>query len=155
MTTEGVFTPKTKQPIEDAPWENPAMIGESIDLVALSTVALKRWPFVLAAGLVGFVLATTYAFIRTPVFTSKAVFLPPAPQLPSGDSPLALLWKPPSTAIYPGLLASDSVLNDVIDHTDLLHVFPAKNIEVGRTRLRQENLNHKRHSWFCNACSHR
>lgn len=112
------------------------MIGESIDLVRAAAMVLKRWPFLIAATVVGFALAALLAFSMSPLFTSKAVFLPPTQPMPMMDSPLAMLWKPQSSAIYPGLLASESVQNDVIEHGDLLRIFHAKNIEVARTQLR-------------------
>jgi uncharacterized protein involved in exopolysaccharide biosynthesis len=122
--------------MEDPPWEDPAVIGESIDFVAVLAALLKRWPFLVAAGLLGFLLAVGYAFLKTPVFTAKAVFLPPTAQVPSLDNTLALLWKPQSSAIYPGLLASTSVADDVIAHQDLVKVFHAKDLEGARTALR-------------------
>ena len=120
------------------PWENPATIGESIDLVSALAALLKRWPFLLASTVAGLLLASLIALLMPKVFRAKAVFLPPTQQMPAIDSPLAMFWKPQSSAIYPGLLESDSVLSDVIEHADLLKIYHARDMEIARTRLRRE-----------------
>lgn len=117
-------------------WEQEEAAGSTIDLSAAVTHLLSRWPLFSAGAIGGLVIGFLVSFAFRPQFTSRAVFLPPSQRITSMDNPLAMLWKAPSTAIYPGLLASDSVLNDVIGRGDLQRVFQAKDIEKARTMLR-------------------
>lgn len=117
-------------------WDDPQTSKKPIDIVAFLSVYLSRWPFLLLLAAVGAAIGIAFALLLTPRFTSKAVFLPPAPQLSSSDSALSLLFKTPSTAIYSGMLMSDSVLSEVIDKTGLQAAFKSTDVEQARETLR-------------------
>ena len=116
-------------------WENPRLTGEPIELISFVGVFLGRWPFIVAMGLLGAVLAFAFTFLLTPRYTASAVFLPPTPQA-SSDSPYAFLLKVPSSAIYTGLLTSNSVTAQVVDQTGLAAILRTKTQEEARTALR-------------------
>lgn len=116
-------------------WEDPQATGAPVDLLVVVGGLVRRWPFILAMGAGGFCLALAVAFSLTPTFVSKAMFLPPTQRVASTDNPLAALLKAPSTAIYSGLLLSDTVLSDVVRHCDLQHVLKARDEEGARTAL--------------------
>lgn len=117
-------------------WNDPSASGPPVDLLSFATVFVRRWPFLIAMSLGGFLVALVIAFLMTPQFTSRAVFLPPVEQAPPSDNPLALLLRPPSSNIYSGLLASDSILDEVIQANDLQTFFKAKDLEQTRTLAR-------------------
>ncbi|MEO7030702.1 MAG: GNVR domain-containing protein [Acidobacteriaceae bacterium] len=115
--------------------ESPA---PPIDLLPLMRSILSRWPLLVGATLLGLVLAYGTSFLITPRFESKAVFLPPTQHNTMLDSPLAALWVPSKSALYPGLLASDSVVDDVIRGLDLQKEFHSKDMEDARRKLRSD-----------------
>lgn len=119
-------------------WEDQEITGESIDLLSLLSRCIGRWPFIVAMGAAGSVLAVLITLLLTPTFVSQAVFLPPIQQVSATENPLAALVKAPSSAIYSGLLLSDSVLGDVVEHTGLQAILKAKTLADAR-----KALNHK------------
>jgi uncharacterized protein involved in exopolysaccharide biosynthesis len=120
-------------------WDDPQVTGKPVDLLGFATVFIRRWPFLVLMAILGFVFAAGVSMLLTPEFTSRAVFLPPSQQAATSDSPLSFLLRPPSSNIYLGLLTSDSVLTDVIQHSDLEKKFKAKDIEQARAMLRRES----------------
>jgi tyrosine-protein kinase Etk/Wzc len=131
---------KTMQERDSLPpvWEDQEKIGAPIDLLSLLSMCISRWPFLVATGAAGSVLALAIALLLTPTFESQAVFLPPTAQVSSTENPLAALVKTPSSAIYTGLLLSDSVLGDVVEHTNLQAIFKSKNLADARTMLHRK-----------------
>lgn len=119
-------------------WEDQAITGKTIDLFSLLSVYAGRWPFMILMGAGGFLVGLAISLCLTPTFNSKAVFLPPTQHVSALDNPLALLVKTPSSSIYSGLILSDSVLTDVIEHTNLQTIFKTRNIEETRVALRQK-----------------
>jgi tyrosine-protein kinase Etk/Wzc len=118
-------------------WEDSEATGKQIDLLEVLGAFMRRWPFLAAMGAVGGIVALAIAFSLTPKFTSKAVFLPPTEHVSSMDNPFAALLKTPSVSIYNGLLLSDTVLGDVVEHANLQAVFKAKDAQAARVALRQ------------------
>ncbi|HZL26050.1 MAG TPA: GNVR domain-containing protein [Acidobacteriaceae bacterium] len=114
--------------------ESPA---PPIDLLPVAQSVIRRWPFLLGSLVCGFVLAYAASFLVKPRFEATAVFLPPTQHNALLDNPLAALWTPAKSDLYPGLLASNSVVDDVIDQLDLEKVFRAKDREDARTILRR------------------
>lgn len=119
-------------------WEDQKMTGESIDLLSLLSTFIGQWPFIMTIGAAGSVIALLIALLLTPTFVSQAVFLPPIAQVSATENPLAALVKTPSSAIYSGLLLSDSVLGDVIEQTHLQAILKAKTMADARTALRRK-----------------
>lgn len=118
-------------------WEDSEATGKPIDLLGVLGAFLNRWPYIAAMGAGGGLVALAIAFSLTPRFASKAVFLPPTEHVSSTDNPFAALLKTPSTAVYNGLLLSDTVLGDVVEHSNLQTVFKAKDAQAARVALRQ------------------
>jgi tyrosine-protein kinase Etk/Wzc len=118
-------------------WEDQDAAGKPIDLMVVLSAFIRRWPFIAAMGVGGGLLALTVAFLLTPKFASKAVFLPPAEHVSALENPLAALIKTPSTSIYSGLLLSDTVLGDVVEHSNLQKVFKSKDNQDARVALRR------------------
>jgi uncharacterized protein involved in exopolysaccharide biosynthesis len=116
-------------------WDDPAVVGEPIDLLSILGIFLSRGPFILLTTLLCGVLAFGISLLLTPQFTSKALFLPPSTPSASPDNPLALILKTPSSTIYLGLLRSDSVLDEVITSNNLQSLYKAKDITGARTAL--------------------
>ena len=124
--------------LDDRPfWEAPNTDEKSIDLLGFLGVFVSRWPFVLLLSVLGFLLGWAITFALTPRFSAQAVFLPPVQQHASTDNPLALFIKAPSSAVYTGLLLSDSVLGDVVQNANLQVVFKAKDLQQARVILKQ------------------
>jgi tyrosine-protein kinase Etk/Wzc len=107
-----------------------------IDLLASLAAIIRRWPFVVAVCIAGSLVAFGLSLLLTPRFTSQAVFLPPTQTTPSMDNPLAALLKAPAASVYIGLLLSETVLGDVVDHSDLQRIFGARDEQEARVRLR-------------------
>ena len=118
-------------------WEDQDAAGKPIDLMVVLAAFLRRGPFIAAMGVGGGVLALAVAFLLTPKFSSKAVFLPPAEHVSALENPLTALIKTPSTSIYSGLLLSDTVLGDVVEHSNLVKVFESKDNPDARVALRR------------------
>jgi uncharacterized protein involved in exopolysaccharide biosynthesis len=118
-------------------WEDQDAAGKPIDLVVVLSGLIRRWPFIAAMGVGGGLLAFTVGLLLTPKFSSKAVFLPPVEHVSAMENPLAALVKTPSTSIYSGLLLSDTVLGDVVEHSNLRQVFKSKDDQEARDALRQ------------------
>ena len=118
-------------------WEDPEATGKPIDLLAGIASIVLRWPFIAAMGAVGFLLAFGVSLVLTPLYTSRAVFLPPTQRMSSTDNPFAMFTRTPSTAVYSGLLLSESVLGDVVEHCNLQAIFKAKNEQDARVSLRR------------------
>ena len=116
-------------------WDDPADVGEPIDLLSILGIFLSRAPFILHTSLLCGVLAFGVSLLLAPQFTSKALFLPPSTPSASADNPLSLILKAPSSAVYLGLLRSDSVLDEVIAAHNLQSVYKAKDITGARTAL--------------------
>jgi len=119
-----------------AVWEDPEAAGKPIDLLVVLATIFGRWPFIVAAGATGLLIALVIAFSLTPEFTSKAVFLPPTQHVSSTDNPFAALLKTPSTAIYGELLLSESALGEVVEQCNLRTILKAKDEVGARERLR-------------------
>lgn len=116
-------------------WNDPEATGAPVDVFSFLAMFVRRWPFLLLLAILSCALAIGLSFFIKPQFTSRAVFLPPT--LPSNaDNTLALILRPPSSSIYLGLLTSDSVLTDVVEHTDLQKVYGSKDIDMARQSLR-------------------
>ena len=118
-------------------WEDPRLSGEPIDLISFAGVFLGRWPFILGMAALGMVLGVAITFLLTPRFSAHAVFLPPTPQVASPENPFSYLLKAPSSAIYTGLLLSNSVTGQVVDELGLAAQLHAKTQDDARTKLRQ------------------
>jgi uncharacterized protein involved in exopolysaccharide biosynthesis len=118
-------------------WDDPDAAGKPIDVMVLLSAFIRRWPFIAAMGFGGGVLAFIIAFLLTPKFSSKAVFLPPVQHVSSLENPFSALLKTPSTTVYSGLLLSETVLSDVVEHSDLQRILKAKDNQDARVRLRQ------------------
>ena len=116
-------------------WEDPKAVGEPIDLIEVLATGVRGWPLIALMGLAGGVFAMVIAFCLTPTFTSQAVFLPPPQRFSATDNPVAALLRPPSSSIYSGMLLSDSVLGDVVMHSDLQAVFHSRNSQQARAAL--------------------
>jgi|GEM_PF-1636736 len=121
---------KNAAPVWD---ESPA---PPIDLLPVLQSIISRWPLLIGSIVVGLLLAYAASFLVKPRFEATAVFLPPTQHSPVLDNPFAALWTPPKSVLYPGLLASNSVVDDVIHQLDLERVFRAKGIESARKILR-------------------
>jgi tyrosine-protein kinase Etk/Wzc len=118
-------------------WEDPQVVDKPIEVYALLARYLGRWPFLLLLSLAGGALAFGLTFLLTPRYTSRAVFLAPSPQASSSDSAISLLFKTPPTAIYSGMLMSNSVVTDVVNHTNLEQAFKTEDMDAARASLRQ------------------
>lgn len=118
-------------------WDDAKATGKPIDLLSLLGLMAARWPLFLTAGTLGGVLCYGFSFLLTPRYSSTAVFLPPPQRLSATDNPLSLLMKAPPSAIYTGLLMSESVITDVVKSTNLQASFKAKDLEAARIDLRK------------------
>ena len=118
-------------------WEDQQVVGGEINLLDLAARLVRRWPFVAVMALGGGIVAVVISFSLTPKFVSKAVFLPPTQQIASTENPFAALLKTPSTAVYSGLLLSETVLGNVVEHSDLQRLLKSKDAQDARVKLRQ------------------
>lgn len=122
-----------------AVWNGEEGAGAPIDLVPLIGSFAQRWPLMLLALVAGGAIAYGLSFLKTPQFQSRAVFLPPQQHATMSDNPLAALMSSTNTGtLYPGLLQSDSVLDQVLHTLKLEQVYKATDIERARKAL----LNH-------------
>jgi tyrosine-protein kinase Etk/Wzc len=129
----------TKNMSEAPPvWDETELAGKQIDLLTTVHGVAQHWPFIglMAAG--GGIFALLIALILTPQFTSKAVFLPPQQQLPANDLAIAAsILKPSTTVPYSGLLTSQTVLSDVVEHSGLQRIFKSRDAQDARVALRR------------------
>src|ERR1700674_1619164 len=126
-------------PVEQSPppvWEGPEAIGNSLDLIGVLTACIRRWRFIALVGFGGGVAALVISLCLTPKFVSKAVFLPPTQHISPTENPFSALLRTPSTAVYSGLLLSDTVVSDVVKNCGLEATFRAKDIQEASTGLR-------------------
>jgi tyrosine-protein kinase Etk/Wzc len=114
-------------------WERQS--DKPIDLLEMLAGIIRRWPFVFAVGFGGAVLAYLFSLLLTPKFTSQAIFLPPTQNVSATDNPLAALLKAPTGTVYIGLLTSDTVLGDVVEHSDLQRILRARDSQDARAKL--------------------
>lgn len=108
-----------------------------IDLLPVLQSIISRWPLLIGSIVCGFMISYAVSFLVKPRFEATAVFLPPTQHNPILDNPLSALWAPSKSDLYPGLLASNSVVDDVIHQLDLEHVFRARDLEDARKILRR------------------
>lgn len=125
-------------PSADQPpfWEAPHTVEKPIDLLRFLGIFISRWPFLVGMGLLGLLVALAVSFALTPRFTAQAVFLPPVQKHTATENPLSLFIKAPSSAVYTGLLSSDSILGDVVRSSGLEATFKAKDLQQARVTLK-------------------
>jgi uncharacterized protein involved in exopolysaccharide biosynthesis len=133
------MNPGSSKAVSEVPpvWNEEELVGSQIDLLGALTGLVRRWPFIALMALAGGLLAMLISLILTPQFVSKAVFLPPPQQIPAADATFAALLKMPSNTPYAGLMQSQTVLADVVEHTDLQRILKAKDAEDARARLKR------------------
>jgi tyrosine-protein kinase Etk/Wzc len=118
-------------------WEDSKAVGEPIDLLAMAVKVIRGWPLIALMGVGGGALGLLIALCLPSTFTSKALFLPPPQRFSATDNPVAALLKPPSSNIYSGMLLSDSVLADVVTHSDLQTLFHSRDSQDARRALQR------------------
>ena len=105
----------------------------TINLVTvIGRIVAGRWLLV-RGSVAGCLLGLVLALLIRPWYTAEAIFMPPVMDITSSTSALsassstaALFSKQDPTDLYLGLLASRSVADDVINHTDLMKIFHSK-----------------------------
>jgi uncharacterized protein involved in exopolysaccharide biosynthesis len=122
-----------------AVWNSEEGAGPPIELLPLVRSFAARWPLLLLAVFAGGAIAYGLSFLKTPEYESSAVFLPPQQQAAMSENPFgALLGKSNTGTEYPGLLKSNSVVDQVLHALDLERAYNAKDIERARKILRSQ-----------------
>jgi tyrosine-protein kinase Etk/Wzc len=118
-------------------WDGPDSSGPPIALLPLLRSYLRRWPLILLMMFAGGGLLYAASYLVKPTFQAHALFLPPAQQHSAADLTLgALISSSSPAALYPGLVGSESVQDDVIQALDLQKAYRAQDLEAARRTLK-------------------
>jgi tyrosine-protein kinase Etk/Wzc len=125
---------------------------DTVDILELAVVLATYWRRIALATFVALLLGVLFALMLKPVFTAKAIILPPQQQQSSlssmlgafgslaslGGSGTSSLLKSPSD-MYIGILKSETIANQVIQQNRLESVYHAKTLDDARRALEKHS----------------
>lgn len=113
----------------------PPAQDESIDLLKLVATFLAEWKLGFIVAAIVFLLGLAITFSMSSLFEATASLLPHESAMPTSSLAAMFSAKSPED-MYIGLLESRSVADQVIDRTDLMRIFHAKDRGMARARLK-------------------
>jgi tyrosine-protein kinase Etk/Wzc len=136
----------------DVPLKGNTSTAREFDILdVLIIFASRKWTILITSA-IGFVIATIWAFIATPTYTSKATIMPPEQEQSSAGALLgqfgglaamtgitgSLGIKTPAD-LYIGILGSESVSNSMIKRFDLMHLYHVKYLANAQGLLKKNS----------------